>query len=100
MSRLATRRISRASAAQRQGRAGRTAPGVCYRAWSEGAHASLAAATAPEIVDADLAPLALELANWGVRDARQLQWLDEPPSAMLASARNLLQRLGALDERG
>jgi ATP-dependent helicase HrpB len=100
MSRLETLRISRASAAQRQGRAGRTAPGVCYRAWSEGAHASLAAATAAEIVDADLAPLALELANWGERDARRLRWLDEPPSAMLASARTLLQRLGALNEQG
>jgi ATP-dependent helicase HrpB len=100
MSRLATRRISRASAEQRQGRAGRTGPGVCYRAWSEGAHASLAASTPPEIVDADLAPLALELACWGIREARQLGWLDEPPPAMLASARSLLQRLGALDEKG
>jgi ATP-dependent helicase HrpB len=100
MSRLETLRISRASAAQRQGRAGRTARGVCYRAWSEGAHGSLAAATAAEIVDADLAPLALELARWGVRDPHQLRWLDEPPSAMLASARSLLQRLGALSEQG
>ena len=100
MSQLATRRISRASAEQRQGRAGRTGPGVCYRAWSEGAHASLAASTPPEIVDADLAPLALELARWGIREARQLAWLDEPPAATLASARSLLQRLGALDEKG
>jgi len=100
MSRLATRRISRASAEQRQGRAGRTGPGVCYRAWSEGAHASLAASTPAEIVDADLAPLALELACWGIREARQLGWLDEPPPATLASARSLLQRLGALDEKG
>ena len=99
MSRLVTQWISRASAAQRQGRAGRTGPGVCYRAWSEGAHASLAASTQAEIVDADLTPLALELANWGARDARQLQWLDEPPQAMLASAQHLLQRLGALDDR-
>jgi ATP-dependent helicase HrpB len=100
MSMLTTQRISRASAEQRQGRAGRTAPGVCYRAWSAGAHAALAAATPPEIVDADLAPLALELARWGTREARELAWLDEPPAAMLASARNLLQRLGALDESG
>ncbi len=100
MSRLQTQRISRASAEQRQGRAGRTEPGVCYRAWSEGAHAALAASTPPEIVEADLAPLALELANWGAREARELPWLDEPPAAMLASARNLLQRLGALDESG
>jgi ATP-dependent helicase HrpB len=98
MGRLVTQRISRAAAAQRQGRAGRTEPGVCYRAWSEGAQASLAASTAAEITDADLTPLALELANWGARDARQLQWLDQPPQAMLASARDLLQRLGALDD--
>lgn len=97
MSRLTTERISRASADQRQGRAGRLEPGVCYRAWSAGAQPSLAAFTAPEILDADLAPLALELANWGTREARELRWLDEPPAAMLASARDLLVRLGALD---
>jgi ATP-dependent RNA helicase HrpB len=100
MSRLETERISRASAEQRQGRAGRTAPGICYRAWSEGAHASLAAFTAPEVSDADLAPLALELASWGTRDAAELRWLDAPAPAMLASARDLLQRLGALDSEG
>jgi ATP-dependent helicase HrpB len=100
MSRLTTQRISRASAAQRQGRAGRTAPGACYRAWSEGAHASLAAFTAPEIMEADLAPLALELASWGARDAAELRWLDAPPAAQLASARDLLRGLGALDEGG
>jgi ATP-dependent helicase HrpB len=100
MSRLETERISRASAAQRQGRAGRTAEGVCYRAWSEGAHAALAPATAPEITDADLAPLALELASWGARDVSQLRWLDAPPAAMLSSARDLLLYLGALDHEG
>ncbi len=100
MSRLTTRRISRASAEQRQGRAGRTAPGHCYRAWSEGAHQSLAATTPPEIVEADLAPLALELANWGTPDASTLRWLDAPPAAMLASARDLLRRLGAIDDDG
>ncbi|HEX7080629.1 MAG TPA: ATP-dependent helicase HrpB [Gammaproteobacteria bacterium] len=100
MSRLETQRISRASAEQRQGRAGRTAPGVCYRAWSETAHRSLAPATPPEILAADLAPLALELASWGVTDARALRWLDPPPEAMLASARDLLRRLGALDRAG
>ncbi len=100
MSRLETQRISRASADQRQGRAGRTEPGVCYRAWSEGAHRSLAPFTPPEIVEADLIPLALELASWGVRDAGGLRWLDPPPAAMLASARDVLQRLGALDNDG
>src|SRR6185312_7321933 len=99
-SRLETQRISRASADQRQGRAGRTEPGVCYRAWSEGAHRSLAPFTPPEIVEADLIPLALDLANWGTRDASALRWLDPPPAAMLASARDVLQRLGALEPDG
>jgi ATP-dependent helicase HrpB len=100
MSRLETQRISRASAEQRQGRAGRLEPGVCYRAWSEGAHRSLAPFSTPEILDADLAPLALELAAWGARDVSELRWLDGPPAAMLASARDLLARLGALDSAG
>lgn len=100
MSRLETQRISRASAEQRQGRAGRVEPGVCYRVWSEGAQRSLAPFTPPEIVEADLAPLALELASWGARDAAELRWLDPPPAAMLASARDLLTRLGALDASG
>jgi ATP-dependent helicase HrpB len=100
MSRLETQRISRASAQQRQGRAGRLEPGVCYRAWSEGAQRSLAPFTSPEIMDADLASLALELAGWGVQDASALRWLDPPPSAMLSSARDLLSRLGALDASG
>jgi ATP-dependent helicase HrpB len=100
MSRLETERISRASADQRQGRAGRVESGVCYRAWSEGAQRSLAPFTPPEIMDADLAPLALDLANWGAREAADLRWLDPPPAAMLASARDLLAHLGALDEQG
>jgi ATP-dependent helicase HrpB len=100
MSRLETQRISRAAAEQRQGRAGRTAAGVCYRAWGEGAQASLAPFAAPEILEADLAPLALELAGWGVREAGALRWLDPPPAAQLASARDLLAVLGALDGEG
>jgi ATP-dependent helicase HrpB len=100
MSRLETERISRASAEQRQGRAGRVEPGACYRAWSEGAQRSLAPFSPAEIVEADLTPLALELAGWGVRDVAALRWLDPPPAAMLASARDLLERLGALDAGG
>ncbi len=100
MSRLETERISRASAEQRQGRAGRVEPGVCYRAWSEGAQRSLAPFNPPEIVEADLTPLALELASWGVRATDALKWLDPPPAAMLSSARDLLERLGALDGGG
>jgi ATP-dependent helicase HrpB len=99
MSRLETQRISRASAEQRAGRAGRTAPGVCWRLWSESAERALAPQAQPEILTADLAPLALDLAIWGT-DAAALRWLDPPPAATLASARDLLARLGALDERG
>ena len=100
MSRLETQRISRASADQRQGRAGRVESGTCYRAWSEGAQRSLAPFSPAEIVEADLTPLALELAGWGVRDAAALKWLDPPSAAMLASARDLLGRLGALEASG
>ena len=100
MSRLEVSRISRAASEQRAGRAGRVAPGTCYRLWSEGAHAGLAAATAPEILEADLAPLALELARWGTDDATQLQWLDAPPAATLQQARELLLRLDALNAQG
>jgi ATP-dependent helicase HrpB len=100
MSRLEVSRISRAASEQRAGRAGRVAPGICYRLWSEGAHAGLAAATTPEILEADLAPLALELARWGSDDATQLQWLDAPPAATLQQARELLLRLDALNAQG
>ncbi|HTV80045.1 MAG TPA: ATP-dependent helicase HrpB [Steroidobacteraceae bacterium] len=100
MGRLETARISRASADQRQGRAGRLGPGVCYRAWSEGAQRSLAAFTDAEILQTDLAGLALELAAWGVTDAATLTWLDAPPAATLAGARELLGRLAALDPQG
>lgn len=98
MGRLETRRLSRASSEQRAGRAGRTAPGVCLRLWGEGAQRSLAPFTPPEIVEADLTSLALELAAWGTTDAASLAWLDPPPVAQLASARELLHELGALDE--
>jgi ATP-dependent helicase HrpB len=97
MGRLELLRISRASAAQRAGRAGRLESGVCYRLWSESEHASLAAHTPAEILDADLAPLALELAAWGIRDPNALRWLDPPPSATYAQAIDLLRLLGAID---
>jgi len=100
MSGLETVRISRASADQRRGRAGRLGPGVCYRLWSETEHASLAAQTAPEILEADLAPVALDLAEWGVSDPRSLRWLDPPPAATFAQARDLLRSLDAIDAEG
>jgi ATP-dependent helicase HrpB len=99
MSALLLQTVSRASAEQRTGRAGRVAPGVCYRLWSESAQAALAPFTPPEILEADLVPLALELARWGT-DAAALSWLDTPPAATLARSRELLTRLGALDAHG
>jgi len=98
MTRLETVRVSQASAAQRAGRAGRLMPGVCYRLWSENAQQGLVPFTRPEILDADLAPLVLQLAQWGVRDPNQLAWLDPPPAAAWAQAVTLLQRLNALDK--
>lgn len=100
MTRLVTVKVSQASAEQRRGRAGRLEPGVCYRLWPEATHKALAPFTAPEILDADLAPLALELAVWGVADPAALAWLDPPPAAAMAQARTLLDELGALDGKG
>jgi ATP-dependent helicase HrpB len=97
MSRLVTTKVSQAAADQRRGRAGRLSTGHCYRLWSEGTQASLAAQTAPEILHADLAPLALELSCWGAVDAASLSWLDPPPAAPLAQARDLLRQLEAID---
>lgn len=95
MTRLDTQRISRASATQRAGRAGRLEPGVCYRLWSEAQHDQLAAYASAEILQADLAGLALQLTRWGVTPG-QLSWLDQPPAAAYAQAQDLLLRLGAL----
>lgn len=99
MTRLDTQRISRASATQRAGRAGRLEAGVCYRLWSEAQHQQLAAHGSAEILQADLAGLALQLARWGVEPG-ELAWLDPPPAAAHAQARDLLRRLGALAPRG
>ncbi|MBD3670431.1 MAG: ATP-dependent helicase HrpB [Gammaproteobacteria bacterium] len=100
MSRLHTRRVTRASADQRCGRAGRLEPGVCYRLWDESTQAGLLAQGRAEILEADLAPLALELAQWGVTSPSQLDWLDPPPEAAFEQARSLLQSLQALDSQG
>ncbi len=100
LTRLETGRISQASAEQRAGRAGRLGPGHCLRLWTRATHGSLRAATPAEILSADLAPLALEVARWGVTDPTALDWLDAPPAGAWAQAVDLLRALGALDERG
>ncbi len=100
MTRLVTMRLSQAASDQRRGRAGRLEAGVCYRLWREAEQAQLTPHTPPEILDADLAPLALGLAQWGSDDVTGLSWLDPPPAPALAQARELLGRLGALDGGG
>lgn len=100
MTRLDTIPVSRDSADQRRGRAGRLEPGVCYRLWSEGRHQTLLERSIPEILSADLSPLALELAAWGLTSPDILSWIDPPPSAAFAQARELLSQLGALDGQG
>ena len=96
MTRLITLPVSRASADQRSGRAGRLGPGVCLRLWDQNAHHLLAAHNRPEILETDLTPLALELAVWGVNDPEQLKWLEPPPKAAFKKAQRLLGDLGAL----
>jgi ATP-dependent helicase HrpB len=100
LTRLATVRVARAAADQRRGRAGRTEPGVCYRLWDEAETRALPAYADPEILDADLAGLALDLARWGAKDAGGLAFLDPPPAAAFAEARALLVRLEALTSDG
>ena len=98
MTRLETVRVSRATADQRRGRAGRTAPGTCHRLWHE--HEELVPSALPEIVEADLAPLALDLAAAGIQDPSALQWLNPPAPGPFAGARQLLAELGLLTPEG
>lgn len=100
MSRLITERVSLAGAEQRRGRAARTGPGICYRLWHQGEETGMSRHHRPEILDADLAPLCLELAVWGVREPETLLWLDVPPLEAFIRARELLQSLEALDDKG
>jgi ATP-dependent helicase HrpB len=99
LTRLVTVRISKAAAEQRAGRAGRTAPGVAIRLWSEALHRGLPQADRPEILEAELSGLALDIAAWGARE-QELAFLDPPPSGALAAGRALLRTLDALDEGG
>ena len=100
LERLALTRISRASAEQRAGRAGRQAPGWCLRLWSEHEHRGLQERSRPEIRRADLAWTALQLAAWGERDLARFPWFEAPDESALASAEASLTRLGALAPDG
>ncbi len=97
LSKLETLRISKDSADQRAGRAGRLSSGVCYRMWTKATHERLAEHRVPEIMEADLASLVLDMANWGVNDILQLTWLTPPPKAALAQATEILHQLNALE---
>lgn len=97
MTRLITVKSSQASAEQRRGRAGRLEPGICYRLWAENEQRAREPFTAPEIAEADLAPLTLELARWGVTDPKSLPWLDVPEAAKIDQARDILRGLEAID---
>jgi ATP-dependent helicase HrpB len=100
LSRLETVRASQAAIAQRAGRAGRLEEGVCWRLWSEGETRALPEYDRPEMLDADLSGLALDLAAWGVSDPATLAWLDPPPKPAWSEAIALLKRIGALDDAG
>ena len=100
MTRLETVRVSIAAAEQRRGRAGRLGPGLCYRLWADEEERAFARHDQAEVLGADLAPLALELAQWGTRDPDTLLWIDPPPAAAFAQARALLRNLGAVDDGG
>ena len=100
LTRLETIPISKASAEQRTGRAGRLGPGHCYRLWTRAEHHSRPDFLPPEIINADLAPLVLELALWGLSDPGQLVWPDPPRPGPISQARQLLIDLAALDQQG
>ncbi|MBA2613086.1 MAG: ATP-dependent helicase HrpB [Bacteroidetes bacterium] len=97
LSRLETLRISKDSADQRAGRAGRLSSGVCYRMWTKATHERLAEHRVPEIMEADLASLVLDMAQWGVDNIQALTWLTPPPKAALAQATEILHQLNALE---
>jgi ATP-dependent helicase HrpB len=98
LTRLETVKVTKDAADQRAGRAGRLGPGVCYRLWSQASHHLLQPHRQPEILEADLASLVLELANWGVEEADQLTWITPPPAGAVMQARELLHKLEALHQ--
>jgi ATP-dependent helicase HrpB len=100
LTRLDTIRVTQDAADQRRGRAGRLEPGTCYRLWTTAEQQALLPRRPPEILEADLAPLALDLAEWGVIETDELAWLDPPPAGAISQARELLRQLGALDAQG
>ena len=100
MNRLNTQSISQDSAVQRSGRAGRLSAGVCYRMWTAEQQSRLLKHASAEILHSDLSSLVLELANWGVTELNEMQWMDLPPISATEQAKTLLQQLGAIDDRG
>ncbi|HYF67794.1 MAG TPA: ATP-dependent helicase HrpB [Ohtaekwangia sp.] len=100
LTRLDTIRVTRDAADQRAGRAGRLGPGTCYRLWTTGVQQALQDQRKPELLEADLAPLMLELAQWGVKDVNELTWITPPPAGAVNQARELLKQLDAINEQG
>lgn len=100
LTKLETVRVSQDAADQRRGRAGRLEPGICYRLWTEQEQRQLSPRRAPEILEADLAPLLLDLAQWGTTNPIELSWLTPPPIGSISQAKELLTTLGAIDQAG
>ena len=100
LTRLETVKVTRDAADQRAGRAGRLGPGICYRLWTEATQRNLLPNRKPELAEADLATLVLELANWGVKDVNEITWITPPPLGAVSQARELLINLHAIDSRG
>jgi ATP-dependent helicase HrpB len=100
LTRLETIRVTKDSADQRAGRAGRLGPGVCYRLWTQGSHLTIVEQRKPEILEADLATLMLELNQWGIKNVNELTWITPPPTGNVKQSVELLQNLEAIDEKG
>jgi ATP-dependent helicase HrpB len=98
LTRLETIRVTRDAADQRAGRAGRLGPGICYRLWPEAFQHTLAAARQPEILEADLTPMMLELTNWGVKSINELTWITPPTAGAVNQAKDLLRQLSAIED--